>query len=132
MRSAPPPAAQDVCAALRERCGVRTAAVKLQCVHGTACPRVHVDHVRVRALCTYLGPGTVFLPSEAAVVRGDEVVAYAAASAVATGAGDVLYLKGVEEGGGPAAAHRSPEWQGARLVLTIDTAVDAIEYFLAG
>ena len=123
---------QEVCCALREHCGIELVAVKLQCVHGTACPRVHVDHVQVRALITYHGPGTVYLPAEACAVRADEVLAVAPARAVETRAGDFLYLKGVTEGRGVAAAHRSPQWDGVRLVLTVDTAVDSVEYFLAG
>ena len=99
---------QDICEALRRHCGVQQVAVKLQCVHGTACPRIHVDHVHIRALCTYHGPGTVYVPAEACAVRGDVVLAASTGRAVATSTGDVLYLKGVAEGRGVAAAHRSP------------------------
>ena len=123
---------QAMCAALRQHCSIDEVCIKLQCVHGTACPRVHVDHVRVRALCTYLGPGTQFVPSEACAVRSDEVLAYAQKRALSAEAGDLVFLKGVEDGMGPAAAHRSPVYAGARLLLTVDTAVDSAQYFLAG
>ena len=77
------------------------------------------------------------LPShnQACAVRADEVLAVAPARAVETRAGDVLwYLKGVTEGRGMTALRMrwSPQWDGDRLVLTVDTAVNSGKHFLAG
>lgn len=95
----------------------------------------------MRALCTYCGPGTLYLP-EAAVGRrvidrhdgfsrpahGGEAVD--ASRAVATSPGDVLFLGGHLRTGGesrpyPAAVHQSPPVPDGvvRLVLTVDDVV---------
>ena len=37
----------------------------LSVITTTSCPRFHADHVQLRCLCTYLGPGTYFVPNKA-------------------------------------------------------------------
>ncbi len=69
------------------------------------CPKVHVDHLDLRILCTYSGPGTL--------VEQDGVL-YAA------DAGDIVYLPGTRWDG-HGVRHRSPPLDDeARLVLRVD------------
>ena len=65
---------QAVCQAMRQHYAMQQACVKIQTLQGNACLRLHVDHVHLRAICTYLGPGTEYLPSEAAFVHNAKVL----------------------------------------------------------
>ena len=40
--------------------------LRLEIIERAMCPRFHVDHVGIRMLCTYRGPGTEWLDDEAA------------------------------------------------------------------
>lgn len=99
--------------------GTEQASVTLQALHGTMCPRVHTDFVTLRALCTYLGPGTNFFPCEAVLMQGDRVLAAAPSQALSAATGDILYLKGKLDKEGAPAAHCSPEYDGRRLLLVV-------------
>lgn len=125
---------------------ITTLTARLEVIDGTRCPRWHCDSVGLRALVTYGGPGTLYLP-EAGVgprsidrhdgfsrpARGGEAVDERAA--VQAGVGDILFLGGhLRAGRGgrawppyPAAVHRSPPVPAGvtRLVLTVDDAVPA-------
>ena len=76
--------------------------------------------------------GTVYAPAGACLTRGDRVLACARGCAVHTAPGDLLFLKGLEDTNGPPAVHCSPEYDGVRLVLTVDTAISSMRYFLSG
>lgn len=109
---------------------------RLSVIADDACRKLHADHVSIRLLCTYVGPGTEWV-EDADVVRSnlcriDVDVPTANRSVLRRpdairrcGAGDVLLLKGDAYRGnqGRGAVHRSPPIEGsgtARLVLKID------------
>ena len=94
------------------------------------CSRFHSDINDLRLLCTYHGPGTLWLPEEAVNRRAhsngdgnDEIVQRPRLIQQAT-TGDVLILKGVLYPDADAIIHRSPgieQNEGKRLLLRIDT-----------
>ena len=92
------------------------------------CVKLHVDHVHIRAICTYLGPGTEYGPSETVSIIAGRVAGPATEPLQHAATGDVLYLKGAREGAGDGAAHRSPDYDGTRLLLIVDTVLDELEY----
>ena len=113
-----------------ERVGVRLATVET-----AMCPRLHVDHVTLRAVCTYGGPGTEYVANEDVdrrwlghASRGmpdeDSGLLLRSRSVLAASPGDLVLLKGeawpdnAERG----AVHRSPIASAAapRLLLTLD------------
>lgn len=110
--------------------------IRFDVVHGVQCPRFHVDNVKARLLCTYVGAGTQWLderdadrsklehgsnglPDEASgLIRKPGAVHTLPAFAIAL-------LKGrqwpANEGRG--AIHRSPPWSpllGPRVLVAID------------
>ncbi len=90
-----------------EICDVPLVGIRLARCEAPMCPQFHTDRVMLRAVLTYVGPGT-------------EVLA-AGAERWCAGAGDLVLLKGElwpSEVG--AAVHRSPGHDGPRLVLTLD------------
>lgn len=69
------------------------------------CPKVHVDHLDLRILCTYSGPGTL-------IEQNGELQQ--------ARVGDFVYLRGTKWGDG-GVPHRSPPLNGeTRLVLRVD------------
>ena len=116
---------QDICQVLRSEHGTMRASVTLQSLHGTMCPRIHADYVHVRAICSYLGPGTDYFPCEAVLMHDTRVLGADESAVQRTPTGDVLYLKGHLDGAGPPAAHRSPEFGGVRLLLVVQSAKDS-------
>ncbi|KAG2426725.1 hypothetical protein HYH02_014765 [Chlamydomonas schloesseri] len=93
---------------------------RLEVLGGTPCPRWHADHVGVRCLVTYCGPGTEVVENrhvqrrwlwggEGGVAVGG--VAADAADIVRAGEADLLFLKGHAAPGnyGMGAVHRSPD-----------------------
>lgn len=46
--------------------GCDAVGLRLEIIERAMCPRFHVDHVGIRMLCTYRGPGTEWLDDEAA------------------------------------------------------------------
>ena len=113
--------ARDVAALARvfaEVAGVSRVAVRLEALEGDACRRWHVDYKRLRLLCTYAGPGTVWCERDAA----GAVIAVGRQRRLSVG----IY-KGLLYPGGPSGRllHRSPRIAAAgrrRLILCIDEA----------
>eukprot|EP00198_Chlamydomonas_reinhardtii_P004876 XP_001694212.1 predicted protein [Chlamydomonas reinhardtii] len=99
--------------------GYRRVSARLEVLAGTPCPRWHADHVGVRCLVTYLGPGTQVVENRHVKRRwlwgGEGGVAVAGVAAAAphtcAGEGDLLFLKGHAAPGnyGMGAVHRSPD-----------------------
>ncbi|MBN8474631.1 DUF1826 domain-containing protein [Sulfuritalea sp.] len=46
--------------------GCRSVGLRLEVIERAMCPRFHVDHVGIRMLCTFRGPGTEWLDAAAA------------------------------------------------------------------
>ena len=86
------------------------------------CPQFHVDHVPLRLVCTYWGPGTDWLDEstpETAVRSRSNVRLGRVRSAHR---GDLVLLKGESWPGneGRGAVHRSPAHTSDRLVVSLD------------
>jgi hypothetical protein len=120
------------CEVLQELTGSAVVGVRLARLAAPMCPRMHVDKVQLRLVCTYAGPGTELLASEDADRRGLGHPAGDVCSGLVrpgghvqgTTAGDVVLLKGEAWPGnaGRGAVHRSPAMvdSAPRLVLTLD------------
>eukprot|EP00877_Chromochloris_zofingiensis_P008860 jgi/Chrzof1/4227/Cz14g04010.t1 len=73
---------------------------KLEIITSQSCPNWHADHVGVRCLCSYVGPGTWYIANRHVKrqwgwLSGDvSVVSVDDSHAVQAGVGDMLYLKG--------------------------------------
>ncbi|MGH1344586.1 MAG: DUF1826 domain-containing protein [Nannocystales bacterium] len=109
---------------------------QLSVVEHDGCRKLHVDHVSVRLLCTYSGPGTQWVRNEDVVrsnlARIDVDIDEANRSVLQhrdaiqqCKTGDILLLKGegFGEGRGSGAVHRSPpivDRELRRLVFKID------------
>jgi hypothetical protein len=108
---------------------------RLAVLDGPMCPRFHVDHVVLRALCTYTGPGTEIVANEqmdrrrfghdaAATTTERSELLFDDARVHAAEPGDLVLLKGEGWPGnsGFGAVHRSPRHEAgrSRLVLTLD------------
>lgn len=106
------------------------------CVQLAHKPAICVPMLKPDLCCRWPSPrwcaGTVFAPAGACLTRGDCVLGCAQQSSVHTRAGDLLFLKGLEDTAGPPAVHCSPQFDGVRLVLTVDTAIESMRYFLSG
>eukprot|EP01026_Neomeris_dumetosa_P050882 TRINITY_DN4469_c0_g1_i16.p2 TRINITY_DN4469_c0_g1~~TRINITY_DN4469_c0_g1_i16.p2 ORF type:complete len:233 (-),score=6.86 TRINITY_DN4469_c0_g1_i16:421-1119(-) len=102
---------------------------KLGVVDGTTCPKFHQDFVNLRALCTYCGPGTLYIPDEH-VHRHPNCVHHSCKFnfdeefVQSSLPGDILFLKGDGQLGEPGcgAIHRSPDMKDGdlRLLLIIN------------
>lgn len=99
------------------------------------CRKFHVDWVELRLLCTYVGPGTQWLPNHVArraLITGkdgrsleefNEAMCPGGAGLLRAGVGDVVVLKGEAYPGnrGNGVIHRSPPRQAQRrLLLKLD------------
>jgi hypothetical protein len=102
--------------------------VRLDVVSNDGCRLFHVDHLRVRWICTYRGPGTQYVP-DAAVDRsrlgtGTNAAILAPDEVRSLQAGWVAALRGAGFPGAEdrAIVHRSPPAEPAapRIVLVID------------
>lgn len=98
----------------------------LTTVRTNMCRKFHTDINDLRMLCTYAGPGTLWLPEEAILpvrsISGEMELDDAHIQQVDTG--DIVILKGALYEDGKAIMHRSPtieEMGEARLLLRIDT-----------
>ncbi|GMH38317.1 hypothetical protein BSKO_06201 [Bryopsis sp. KO-2023] len=127
--------AKDICQVSREFelwLGLPYVRAKLEISDHAACTQFHTDHVKLRFICTYMGPGTVFLDhrfvgrsSILGIGEPDKEKVCQQAEA-----GDLLYLKGHDFPGdaqGFAAIHRSPlqGFNGPRLMLVVDDVTES-------
>lgn len=131
----------DRCTEFLEVMGCKSVDAKLQVVTTTSCSRWHADHVAVRCLVTYCGPGTLLVENKHvrrhswqrkllgadADVGGYELVPGAVVQQAAEW--DVLWLKGQGYPGfeGRGAVHRSPDeasTEAPRLLLALDVACE--------
>lgn len=103
--------------------------VLLSCIETDMCSRFHTDINELRLLCTYYGPGTLWLPEEGEnrhaynsgepnkqIIQNPKLIQQA-------NTGDVLILKGALYPNAKAVIHRSPSIQKKgekRLLLRID------------
>jgi hypothetical protein len=109
--------------------------VRLASVDSGMCARLHVDHVSVRIVSTYVGPGTQYVENGDVDRRllaqtdkdaSDESSGVLLPSALihAASSGDIVLLKGERwpRNAGGGAVHRSPMASATRprLVLTLD------------
>ncbi|WP_435625706.1 DUF1826 domain-containing protein [Flagellimonas sp.] len=103
--------------------------VSLVNVKTTMCPRFHADHNQLRMLCTYHGPGTLWLPDYAVdrqaylTGKGNQKILADESHARQVNAGDVVILKGTLYQGSTPILHCSPnieEDDKERILLTID------------
>lgn len=112
--------------------------VQLELVTTDKCKRYHADYKSVRAVCTYVGPGTEWVEergiSREAVSRHCHETSFEEQNALIVldparieraYPGDVIFLKGESYPGnaGRGVVHRSPPIEGSgarRLVLTLD------------
>lgn len=102
----------------------RRVGLRLQVLGNAMCPRFHVDHVPLRLLSTYVGPGSEWL-EEGAIDRTQLAREQPHANAIRQLAeGEVALLKGEKwlgnQGGG--LVHRSPALANGerRLILSLD------------
>jgi hypothetical protein len=102
--------------------GARRVGLRLRVLQGPMCPRFHVDHVPVRLLTSYAGPGSEWL-IEGAVDRRELHVAVPPVDNIqCLQAGEVALLKGEKWQGNEGAGliHRSPSGRQGRLLLSLD------------
>ncbi|MEM6317465.1 MAG: DUF1826 domain-containing protein [Bacteroidota bacterium] len=102
----------------------------LTTVETNMCRKFHTDINDLRMLCTYVGPGTLWLPDEAVDYQAlkrrasDQEVIKEKAQIQQVGTGNIVLLKGALYGNANPILHRSPsiEQRGEkRLLLRIDT-----------
>jgi hypothetical protein len=120
---------------LAELTGSDQIGVRVARVDTAMCPRLHVDKVSVRVVCTYHGSGTEYVASEdvdrrwlghasGGVPDEDSGVLLSRGEVCAASTGSVVLLKGEAwpDNAGRGAVHRSPVASPAapRLVMTLD------------
>lgn len=100
--------------------------LRLEVVETDACRKFHCDYGSARLICTYRGPGTLWLDQEAAaLLRADGPSSPLRVRQLRTG--EVAVFKGRLWAPETAIVHRSPAIEGTnekRLVLVIDPAGD--------
>lgn len=89
-------------------CGEHTVKGRIALIRGTPCPKWHVDKVKLRGICTLIGPGCV--------ARQDDQV-------LELESGDALFMKGcgADEKWEEAVWHRSPLVSKTDLRLVVQT-----------
>jgi len=106
--------------------GSDTVALRMDVVTGNACRRWHRDCLPLRMICTYRGPGTLWVPPALAPMALNHADDELASQASQLQAGDVALLKGYGWAGQTHDAgivHRSPRMESTglvRLVLVLD------------
>ncbi|MEO0504944.1 MAG: DUF1826 domain-containing protein [Bacteroidota bacterium] len=109
---------------------VSTFRLSLVKVSRTMCPRFHADHNQLRMLCTYLGPGTLWLPDEAVdrkayrTGKTNESILLNEGLVQQVDTGNLVVLKGSMYPGNNPILHRSPSIGDngeERILLTMDT-----------
>lgn len=115
---------QDDCtrllASFRQLTGARAVVAGLAVIDGDQCRRFHADYVRLRLLCTYVGPGTEWIAEEDVVTAERESeedftlhnhkILRSGGVIERASTGDVVLMKGQSWPGnaGRGAIHRSP------------------------
>ena len=103
--------------------------ILLATVSTTMCPRFHADNNELRMLCTYYGPGTLWLPDQAVdrkayrTGKGNQNILLDESLVQQVDTGDVVILKGALYPGANPVLHRSPNIQEngeERILLSID------------
>jgi hypothetical protein len=106
--------------------GSDTVALRMEVVTGNACRRWHRDCLPLRMICTYRGPGTLWVPTALAPMALNHADDQLAAQASQLQTGDVALFKGCGWAGqthDAGTVHRSPRIEGTglvRLVLVLD------------
>lgn len=106
--------------------GTDTVALRMDVVTGNACRRWHRDCLPLRMICTYRGPGTLWVPPARAPLALNHADDELASQASQLQAGDVALFKGCGWAGqshDAGTVHRSPRMEGTglmRLVLVLD------------
>lgn len=106
--------------------GTDTVALRMNVVTGNACRRWHRDCLPLRMICTYRGPGTLWVPPALAQLALNHADDELASQASPLQAGDVALFKGCGWAGqthDTGIVHRSPRMEGTglvRLVLVLD------------
>jgi len=99
------------------------------------CRKFHVDHMHLRLITTYLGPGTQWVPEHAVrragfgrcygrVADANRAIVPDRTQVRHAVAGEVLAMKGVRHGDGLGVVHRSPPIRGSgrvRVVAVLST-----------
>jgi hypothetical protein len=104
--------------------------ISLSLVSGIPCTKLHADFLPLRLICTYLGPGTIFLPKESTrytclnAGSANKRVLVKGKPSLQAEPFEILLLKGrkFNKGEMKPCAHRSPEVFNSdkRLVLKVD------------
>lgn len=100
--------------------------IGLDAVQDDSCWKFHKDHVQLRALTTYCGPGTDYVTQEDALRAVEEQRAFSG-TIHQIPRHSVAFFKGVEDAFGRGVVHRSPPITGTgqtRLVLTLNMPSD--------
>jgi hypothetical protein len=107
---------------LTDLTGVTEVGVRLRAQVNPMCPAFHVDHVPLRLVCTYLGPGTEYLDEAEGGPLVDCGATWRRGVVCQAVRGDVVLLKGEGWPGNErrGAAHRSPAHTAMRLVASLD------------
>lgn len=102
--------------------GARRVGLRLRVLQGAMCPRFHVDHVPLRLLTTYIGPGSEWLREGAIRREGLHLAPAPVDNIECLKAGEVAILKGEKWLGneGAGLVHRSPQGRELRLLLSLD------------
>lgn len=120
---------QRLASLLADLTGCPKVALRIEVPDRAMCPRLHVDHVGLRLLCTWIGPATEWL-ADADASRdqlGSDAVMPDTSALRRARAGDILVLKGEGWPGnaGHGVIHRSPALTPAQP-LRIIAALDAL------
>ncbi|MGE8465615.1 MAG: DUF1826 domain-containing protein [Pseudomonas putida] len=102
--------------------GARRVGLRLRVLQGPMCPRFHVDHVPLRLLTSYAGPGSEWLEEGALDRRELHQATPPVDNIRRLQAGEVAVLKGEKWQGneGTGLVHRSPSGRQGRLLLSLD------------
>lgn len=103
--------------------------LQLTSIDSVMCPRFHADNNELRMLCTYSGPGTLWLPDHAVdrkaylTGKSNQKILSDESLAQQVDAGDVVILKGGRYPDATPILHRSPDFkrnEKKRILLCID------------
>jgi hypothetical protein len=106
-----------------ELLGCGEAGLRMARVGHAMCPGWHVDHVSIRLVCTYLGPGTQWLDDQDVDRDGLQSARTRQSTYVQAIPGEIVLLKGDswQENEAFGAVHRSPELDPSASLRTLVT-----------